>query len=75
MLPRLDRLGVKLTSRYDVSSTDDRTVVLAGQRLPRDELLLQLRAAVSDVRAIGDARAPRTTIAVIHEAEEVARAL
>ncbi len=75
VLPRLDRLGVKLTSRYDVSSTDDRTVVLAGQRLPRDELLPQLRAAVSDVRAIGDARAPRTTIAVIHEAEEVARAL
>ena len=49
--------------------------MLAGQRLPRDELLPQLRAAVPDVRAIGDARAPRTTIAVIHEAEEVARAL
>jgi 2,4-dienoyl-CoA reductase-like NADH-dependent reductase (Old Yellow Enzyme family) len=71
VLPRLDRLGVKLTPRYDGSSTDDRTLVVAGGRLPRDELL----AAVPEARAIGDARAPRTTIAVIYEAEEVARAL
>ncbi len=51
------------------------TVVLALGRRPRDELLAPLRAALADVRAIGDARAPRSTEAVIHEAEAVARAL
>ena len=45
------------------------------ERVPRDELLPPLEAVLPDVRAIGDARAPRTTIAVVHEAEEVARAL
>ena len=75
VLPRLDRLGVRLTVRYDGSERAVDTVVLAGQRAPRDELLAPLRAVVPDVRAIGDARAPRTTIAVIQEAEEVARAI
>jgi 2,4-dienoyl-CoA reductase-like NADH-dependent reductase (Old Yellow Enzyme family) len=78
VLPRLRRLGVRLTPAYDVESVDGTTVdtvVLAMERLPRDELLGPLRAALPDVRAIGDARGPRTTIAVIHEAEEVARAL
>jgi 2,4-dienoyl-CoA reductase-like NADH-dependent reductase (Old Yellow Enzyme family) len=70
VLPRLDRLGVKLTTR-SVSPADGRTVVMAGGRVPRDELL----ASLPNARAIGDARAPRTTIAVIYEAEEVARAL
>jgi hypothetical protein len=71
VLPRLDKLGVKLTPRYVRSLDDGRTVVLASRRVPRDELL----ATFPDARAIGDARAPRTTIAVIYEAEEVARAL
>jgi hypothetical protein len=78
VLPRLRRLGVRLTPAYDVESVDGTTVdtvVLAMERLPRDELLAPLQAALPDVRAIGDARGPRTTIAVIHEAEEVARAL
>ncbi len=51
------------------------TVVLAFERSPRDDLLGPLRALLPDVRAIGDAHAPRPTIAVIHEAEEVARTL
>jgi pyruvate/2-oxoglutarate dehydrogenase complex dihydrolipoamide dehydrogenase (E3) component len=51
------------------------TVVLALGRRPRDELLAPLRAALPDVRVIGDARAPRSTEAVIHEAEAAARAL
>jgi hypothetical protein len=72
VLPRLDRLGVRLTTRH-IPADDGRTIVVAGGRVPRDELLGSLR--VADVRPIGDARAPRTTIAVIHEAEEVARAL
>jgi 2,4-dienoyl-CoA reductase-like NADH-dependent reductase (Old Yellow Enzyme family) len=78
VLPRLRRLGVRLNPGYDVGSIDRRrvdTVVLAMERVPRDELLAPLQAALPDVRAIGDARAPRDTIAVIHEAEEVARAL
>jgi len=78
VLPRLRRLGVRITPDFDVGSIDSRTVdtvVLAMERLPRDELLSPLAAALPDVRAIGDARAPRATIAVIYEAEEVARAL
>jgi hypothetical protein len=78
VLPRLQHLGVRLTPTYDVGSIDRQTVdtvVLAMERVPRDELLPSLEAALPDVRAIGDARAPRTTIAVVHEAEEVARAL
>ncbi len=78
VLPRLGRLGVRLTPSFDVASIGHRrvdTVVLAMEREPRDELLAPLTAALPEVRAIGDARAPRATIAVIHEAEEVARAL
>jgi 2,4-dienoyl-CoA reductase-like NADH-dependent reductase (Old Yellow Enzyme family) len=78
VLPRLLQLGVRLTPSFEVGSISVRavdTVVLAMERVPRDELVSPLRAALPDVRAIGDARAPRTTIAVIHEAEEVARAL
>ncbi len=78
VLPRLRRLGVRLTPSFDVTSIGSRsvdTVVLAMGREPRDELLAPLSAVLPDVRAIGDARAPRATIAVIYEAEEVARAL
>jgi 2,4-dienoyl-CoA reductase-like NADH-dependent reductase (Old Yellow Enzyme family) len=71
VLPRLDKLGVKLTPRSGGGPANGRTVVVAGGRVPRDELL----AAFPDARPIGDARAPRTTIAVIYEAEEVARSL
>src|SRR5262249_39367206 len=58
VLPRLDRLGVRLTARYDPTSqrTVD-TVVVACGRVPRDELPAGLPEAI----AIGDARAPRTT--------------
>jgi 2,4-dienoyl-CoA reductase-like NADH-dependent reductase (Old Yellow Enzyme family) len=94
LLPRLGRLGVRLTAWHDVSAIEGRsvvlrevwggnerriedvdTVVLALERQPRDELLVPLRATVRDVRPIGDARAPRDTIAVVYEAEEIARAL
>jgi NADPH-dependent 2,4-dienoyl-CoA reductase/sulfur reductase-like enzyme len=51
------------------------TVVLALQRRPRDELLAPLRAALADVRLVGDARSPRSTAAVIHEAEALGRTL
>ena len=78
VLPRLRRLGVRLTPGFDLAAVGSRTVdmvVLALERIPRDELLGPLVTELPDVRAIGDARAPRATIAVIHEAEEVARAL
>jgi 2,4-dienoyl-CoA reductase-like NADH-dependent reductase (Old Yellow Enzyme family) len=51
------------------------SVVLAMRRLPRDDLYLALDRAAREVRRIGDALAPRTTAAVIHEAEAVARAI
>jgi 2,4-dienoyl-CoA reductase-like NADH-dependent reductase (Old Yellow Enzyme family) len=51
------------------------TVVLAIRRRPRDELFEALRGELPDVRLLGDALAPRSTEAVIHEAEAVARAL
>jgi len=50
-------------------------IVLAMQRTPSNEHFAGLRAAGRDVRLVGDARAPRTTLAVINEAEELARAL
>jgi 2,4-dienoyl-CoA reductase-like NADH-dependent reductase (Old Yellow Enzyme family) len=50
-------------------------IVLALQRTPSNELFAGLHAAGCDVRLVGDARAPRTTLAVINEAEELARAL
>ena len=51
------------------------SVVLAMGRSPRDELFRGLREQAADVRRIGDALSPRSTAAVIHEAEAVARAL
>ena len=51
------------------------TVVLALRRAPRDELFTDLQGEVSEVLLVGDARAPRSTEAVIHEAEVLARAL
>jgi phytoene dehydrogenase-like protein len=51
------------------------SVVLAMGRTPRDELLHRLRGRDKDVRRIGDALTPRSTVAVIHEAEMVARVL
>jgi 2,4-dienoyl-CoA reductase-like NADH-dependent reductase (Old Yellow Enzyme family)/thioredoxin reductase len=50
-------------------------IVLAMQRTPSNGLFAGLRAAGRDVRLVGDARAPRTTLAVIHEAEALARVL
>lgn len=50
-------------------------VVLAVRRAPRDELAVALRDLVPEVVVVGDARAPRPTVAVVHEAELVARAL
>jgi len=78
VLPRLRGLAVRLTPAFDVDSIESRTVdtvVVATERVPRNELLTPLESVIPDVRAIGDARAPRATIAVIYEAEEVARAL
>jgi 2,4-dienoyl-CoA reductase-like NADH-dependent reductase (Old Yellow Enzyme family) len=93
VLPRVGRLGVRLTSGHDVTRieggeavlrnvwsggerrVDADTVVLAQVRRPRDEMVPSLRASLADVRVIGDARAPRSTVAVIEEAEAVARAL
>lgn len=51
------------------------SVVVAAGRAPRDELLEELDGLAPRVEAIGDARAPRSTEAVIHEAEAVARTL
>jgi 2,4-dienoyl-CoA reductase-like NADH-dependent reductase (Old Yellow Enzyme family) len=51
------------------------TVVLALGRAPRLSLFHELQAAVPRVRLVGDARAPRSTEAVIYEAELLARAL
>jgi thioredoxin reductase len=50
-------------------------IVLAMQRTPVRGLVAGLRAAGRDVRLVGDARAPRTTLAVIHEAEALGRVL
>ena len=50
-------------------------VVLAMQRAPRLTLFRDLDGTLPDVRLVGDARAPRTTEAVIHEAELLARSL
>jgi hypothetical protein len=51
------------------------TVVLSTGRVPRQSPLGGQAHARKQVRRIGDALAPRTTTAVIHEAEVVARAL
>ena len=51
------------------------SVVLALQRSPRDELFLALKDDSAVVHLVGDALAPRTTAAVIHEAEALARTL
>jgi 2,4-dienoyl-CoA reductase-like NADH-dependent reductase (Old Yellow Enzyme family) len=51
------------------------SIVLALQRSPRDELFLALRRSPVATHLVGDARTPRTTTAVIHEAESFARAL
>jgi 2,4-dienoyl-CoA reductase-like NADH-dependent reductase (Old Yellow Enzyme family) len=51
------------------------SIVLAMQRVPQDALFEGLRAEGKAVRLVGDARSPRPTIAVIHEAEALARAL
>ena len=51
------------------------TVVLALQRAPRLTLYRELDAALPHTHLLGDARLPRTTEAVIHEAELLARSL
>jgi hypothetical protein len=50
-------------------------IVLARQRAARDALFGELGAAGRETRLIGDARSPRSTLAVIHEAEALARGL
>ena len=50
-------------------------IVLATRRVPRDTLSEGLRSEGKTVRLVGDARSPRTTLAVMHEAEDLARAL
>jgi hypothetical protein len=50
-------------------------IVLARQRVPRHVLFDELRAAGREASLVGDALAPRSTLAVIHEAEALARAL
>ena len=51
------------------------SIVFALQRSPRHELFLALRESAIATHLLGDARSPRTTTAVIHEAETFARAL
>jgi Pyridine nucleotide-disulphide oxidoreductase len=51
------------------------TVVLAQRRVPRIHLYRALESKVPRVELVGDARSPRTTEAVIHEAELLARSL
>ena len=51
------------------------TVVLALGRAPRLSLFRALEDVLPRVRLVGDARSPRSTEAVIHEAELLARAL
>jgi hypothetical protein len=50
-------------------------VVLAQRRVPRVHLHRALESQVPRVELVGDARSPRTTEAVIHEAELLARSL
>ena len=94
VLPRLRRLGVRLTVAHDVARIDAAAVVLrdvwgggerrvdgvdslvlALTRRPCIELLAPLRDAAVDVRLVGDCRSPRSTAAVIHEAEALGREL
>ena len=51
------------------------TIVLALSRSPQDQLYLQFKNRNCDVHCIGDASSPRTTAAVIHEAESFARSI
>jgi 2,4-dienoyl-CoA reductase (NADPH2) len=51
------------------------TVVLGLQRAPRLSLYRELETVLPRVHLVGDARSPRTTEAVIHEAELLARSL
>jgi 2,4-dienoyl-CoA reductase-like NADH-dependent reductase (Old Yellow Enzyme family)/thioredoxin reductase len=60
-------------ARASIEDVD--TIVLARQRRPRQALYDELRNAGREASLVGDARAPRTTLAVIHEAEALARAL
>ena len=65
--------GVRVVAAIPTDAFD--TIVLAMQRVPRDRLSELLHADGRAVRLVGDARSPRTTLAVIHEAEALARAL
>jgi len=47
------------------------TLVLALGRTPHDELATTLADLVPEVRAVGDALVPRTTTAVLAEAEKL----
>jgi 2,4-dienoyl-CoA reductase-like NADH-dependent reductase (Old Yellow Enzyme family) len=67
------RLGDTWGSTRTTREAD--SIVLAVGRVPRDEIYHALRGRLPDVRCLGDALAPRTTAAVIHEAEAVAREL
>ena len=70
---RVEVEDVWSASRSAIEDVD--AIVLAGQRAPRDALFDALRARGRNARLVGDARSPRTTLAIIHEAEALARAL
>lgn len=65
----------ELWSGRERTIEDVDTVVLCMLRTPEDGLLASLRAAGISARAVGDAVAPRRTVEVIYEAEEVGRSL
>jgi len=58
---------------YEVANVD--SLVIARSRTPVNELFAPLQARHPQVHCIGDAVSPRTTAAVIHEAESLARTI
>lgn len=61
-------------SRHRTLHDVDR-VVISQDRVPQDDVIAALRRVYPAAHVIGDARSPRSTEAVIHEAEELARRL
>lgn len=71
-----DRVRLRETwSNRTCELTGVDTVVLSLLRTPDTELFNELKGSLPDVRCVGDALAPRRTHEVIHEAEELARAI
>ena len=72
------RGGVVLDSIWEGASrilSNIDCVVVAGARRANDELFQSLSRLHPRVYCVGDARSPRSTAAVIHEAEALARSL